>query len=160
MMRTTVKILLSIGLFATLALSQGMPPLNSGATPPDPQTMAQMRVNGLARILNLTDAQKTQATSIFTAAYTADESIRSSLQTDRKSLASAVRANPTGPIDTLAATIGNLEGQILAIDSKAEASFYAILTKDQQAIYDTMPGGGMRGPGGRGGPMRPGGRGL
>jgi hypothetical protein len=82
------------------------------------------------------------------------------LQTDRKSLASAVRANPTGPIDTLAATIGNLEGQILAIDSKAEASFYAILTKDQQAIYDTMPGGGMRGPGGRGGPMRPGGRGL
>jgi hypothetical protein len=36
-----------------------------------------------------------------------------------------------------------------AIDSKAEAAIYAILTGEQQANYRGMPGGG--GPGGPGG---------
>jgi hypothetical protein len=66
------------------------------------------------------------------------------------SLSDAVKKNQTAVIDNLAFQIGTYEGQLTAVDSKAEAAFYAILTADQQAIYNTMPRGG---PGGPGGPM-------
>src|SRR4051794_27036434 len=57
----------------------------SPSTPPDPATMAKMRVNALASQLNLTDAQKTTAIGIFTTAYTNAQSIQTSLQTNRTS---------------------------------------------------------------------------
>ena len=127
-----------------------------GASPPDPQTMIQMRVDFLATQLSLTDDQKAKATTIFTNAFTASQTIRSNLQTARESLFSAVKKNDTAAIDQLAATMGSLTGQLTAIESKADAAFYAILTTDQQAKYDEMPRGG---PGGGPGPMGPGGSG-
>jgi Spy/CpxP family protein refolding chaperone len=150
MTKTVVKVFVATGLLAAPILAQGWRPLNTSGTPPDPQTMAQMRVNGLARMLDLTDAQKATATTIFAAAYTASQSIRSNSQTARESLSDAVKKNQTAMIDNLAFQIGTYEGQLTAIDSKAEAAFYAILTADQQAISNTMPRGG---PGGPGGPM-------
>src|SRR5690349_1738478 len=120
---------------------------------PDPATMIQMRVAMLASLLNLTDAQKTEATTIFTNAQSASQTVRDSLQTQRQSLAAAVKANNTATIDSLSQTIGSLEGQLVAINSKAEAAFYAILTADQQAKYDsTSHGLRNRGPGGFGHP--------
>jgi hypothetical protein len=45
--------------------------------------------------------------------------------------------------------IGTLTGQILSIESKANAAFYAILTADQQAQFTKFGGlrAGGRGPG-------------
>jgi Spy/CpxP family protein refolding chaperone len=130
---------------AGLALAQGR-----GGAPPDPQTMIQRRVDRLATELNLTDAQKAKATTIFTDAYSAGESMQSDLRSNRQSLSEAVKKNDTAAINTLAVTAGVLNGQLTAINSKAEAAFYAILTADQQAKYDSQPHGG---PGGPGGPM-------
>ena len=136
-------------LAATMAFAQ------STHTPPDPATMAQMRVNMLASQLNLTDAQKTSALSIFTAAFTSEQSIQSGLQTNRTSLTAAIQKNDTATIDQLSAAAGSLSGQLTAINAKADAAFYALLTADQKTLYDAMPHGGPGGPG-PGGPGGPG----
>lgn len=114
---------------------------------PDPATAAQMRVSHLATALSLTDAQQAQATTIFTNAMTASQNLHSSLQANRQSIADAVKKNDTASIDQLSAAAGTLSGQLTAIDAKANAAIYQILTPDQQAKYDTMPHGG---PGGGG----------
>ena len=77
--------------------------------------------------------------------------LRAEVQTARTGLDAAVKANQTATIDTLSTQLGTYEGQKLSIQSKAQAAFYAILTADQQAKYDTLHGpggpGGGRGPG-------------
>ena len=128
-------------------------------TPPDPQQMIEMRVNFMASMLGLTDAQKTQAKTIFTGAFEANQNIRTDMQAARKALAEAVKANSTGAIDQIAAETGKLTGQSIANDSKAQAAFYQILTPEQQAKLDAMPHGGPRG-GGMGQGMGPGGPGM
>jgi hypothetical protein len=97
--------------------------------------MIQRRVQRLTTILSLTDAQASQATSIFTNAHAAAAPLQTSISDARKSMRTAVKANDTGTISTAAANIGNLTGQMLAIHSKAEAAFYAILTPEQQAKF-------------------------
>jgi len=151
--------LLAVVLLTAVAFAQGRGP---GGTPPDPQTRIQMRVSFLTTFLNLTDAQKASATTIFTDAYTASQTPQASLRSARQSLSDAVKSNNTGAIDQISATIGALNGQLTAIDSKAEAAFYALLTADQQAKYDTTPHGGpgFGGPGGPRGPRGAGGFGA
>ncbi len=152
MPKRVVTLCLAAMLTTVLAFAQG--PRNGGGSPPDAATMIKMRVEFLANRLNLTEAQKTQATAIFTDAHTASETLRTNMQTARQSLLAAVKKNDTAAIDQLAVTIGALTGQLTAIESKAEAAFYSILTADQQAQYDNTrrsPVGGMRmGPGGFG----------
>jgi Spy/CpxP family protein refolding chaperone len=144
----SIRLVTVATLAAALAGAQ-MPRAGGGGTPPDPATLVQMRVNMLATLLSLTDAQKTQATTIFTNAETAAQAVMSSLQTSQESLAAAVKANNTAAIDQAAGTIGTLQGQLTAIHAKGDAAFYAILTADQQAKYDALPHGGPigRGPG-------------
>jgi Spy/CpxP family protein refolding chaperone len=136
---------------AALAFGQGLGMGPPGGDPPDPQTRIEMRVSFLTSHLSLTDEQKTQATSIFTEAYNASPDERARIQTARQSLADAVKRNDSVAIDQLAGEIGTLSGQLLAVQSKADAAFYAILTPDQQAKYDAMPhfgpGRGFGGPG-------------
>ena len=124
-----------------------------GGEPPDPQQMVEMRVNALTNRLGLTEDQKAKATSIFTEAQTAAQSVRSSMRTAHDSLSEAIKDNNTAAIDQQSATLGTLCGQLTAIDSKAEAAFYSILTADQKTKFDS----GMRGR--PGGPMTPGGLG-
>ena len=115
----------------------------------DPQTRIQMRVARLAVLLGLSDEQKTKATAIFTEAYAAGENTRTAAETARTSLNAAVKANDAAAIDRLSAQLGSLHGQSLAIHSKAEAAFYALLTADQKAKFDALP---QRGEGGGRGP--------
>ena len=129
-------------------------PFNSraqGGTPPDPATAAQHQVARLTTLLTLNTAQQSQATTIFTNSLTAIAGLQTTLNTDRQSLEAAVKSNATSTIDQVAASIGLLEGQALAIQKKADAAFYAILTSDQQTKLDQLGsfGGGFgRGPGG------------
>jgi len=144
-MNRLLKLAAAGTLAAVFVLAQGANP----PAPPDPATMAQHRVDRLAQILTLTDAQKAQAVSIFTNAATAGSALQTDMRTLHDSLATAIKANATANIDTLAAQIGALEGKLAAINAKAEAAFYATLTADQQAKYGVR-GHGMGGPGGRG----------
>jgi Spy/CpxP family protein refolding chaperone len=145
-MNRNPKLLWLAAALCSVALAQGP------GGPPDPATMVANRVNMLAAQLSLTDAQKASATTIFTNAATAAESIRTSLDSNRSSLQTAVQKNDTASIDQLAATFGTLQGQLTAINSKADAAFYAILTPTQKTAYDAMPHGGPGGFGGPGGP--------
>jgi Spy/CpxP family protein refolding chaperone len=147
-------------LAATLVFGQGSG-ANTG-TAPAPATLAQMRVNQLASTLNLTDAQKASALSIFTTSITSAQTLQDSLRTNQTSLADAVKKNDTATIDSLSTASGVLQGKIMAINAKADAAFYALLTTEQKALYDARPHGGPgggRGPGGMGGPGQRGRRG-
>ena len=100
------KLTTFIGLAAAttgLALAQG-----PGGTPPDPQTMIQMRVDRLTAQLSLTDTQKAGAAAIFSDAFTAADSIRTDLRANRQSLSDAIKKNDTAAISSLAAASGVL----------------------------------------------------
>jgi len=80
--------------------------------------------------------------------------LRTTVRTTQQSLADAVKKNDTAAIDQLSQALGTATGQLTAIESRANAAFYAILTADQQAKFPVhgfgpWPGGpgGMRGPG-------------
>ncbi len=143
-------------LAAGLVLAQ--PPNGHGGTPPDPAAMVARQVDRLTTLLTLTDAQKQQATTIFTNAVTAETPIRTNLQTAHTSLVTAVRGGDTASIDNLSAQIGSLTGQEVDVQSKAEAAFYKLLTPDQQTKYLAAhgPDGFHRGPAGArfGGPRQ------
>jgi Spy/CpxP family protein refolding chaperone len=121
-------------------------------TAPDPAAMVQRQVEHLSQSLSLTPAQQAQATTIFTASQTANQSVMSSLREAHTSLAAAIKSNDANAIASLSTQIGTLTGQTTANTAKADAAFYAILTPDQQAKY--TPGGGGFGGRGFGGPQR------
>lgn len=108
------------------------------------------RLDYLAGYLSLTDEQKTQAKAIFDAAAAATETAHGQADSARTALQTAVKANASdAELDRLSAAVGVIHGQITAIQAKAQAKFYALLTAEQKAKYDARgPGMGRpRGPG-------------
>jgi Spy/CpxP family protein refolding chaperone len=160
MKKTIRAVVLGIALSAVLLAQGQFGPRASGGTPPDPATRIANQVTRLTTLLDLTTAQSTQITSILTAEQSAVSALQTTLNTDYTSLKTAISGNATGTIDQLSAAIGTLNGQSLAIRSKAEAAIYALLTAPQQAKLATVDGFGglLGGPGGPGGPG--GGRGF
>jgi len=151
-MNKTLRLIAAAALFATALMAQRYGPRGSGG-PPDPATMVQRQVERLSTLLNLTAAQASQATTIFTNSITATSALQTTLHADRQSLQAAVKSNSSATIDQLSTAIGGLSGQILSIQSKADAAFYAILTSDQQAKLDQLGGFGHGGfAPGQGGP--------
>jgi Spy/CpxP family protein refolding chaperone len=110
------------------------------------------RVARLTTLLTLTTAQQTQATTIFTTEETALTPIRTSLDTARTALNAAILKNDSAAIVTEATQIGTLTTQQVEAQAKADASFYALLTTDQQTKYTELKSAGFGGPGGPGGP--------
>jgi Spy/CpxP family protein refolding chaperone len=121
------------------------------AAQPAPSEASQRggsRLDYLAGFLSLTDTQKTQAASIFEAAASATSTARGQLDAARSALSDAWKANRAdAEIDRLGAALGAIEGQIAAINAKAQAKFYALLTAEQKAKYDAMGSRIPRGPG-------------
>src|SRR5579875_3332407 len=81
----------------------------TGVTPPNPPTIAQIVSNRVARLtalLSLSSSQQTSATSIFTTEETSLPSVRTSIRTARTALQTAVEANDASGIGTAASTIG------------------------------------------------------
>src|SRR5690349_8711946 len=101
MTKTFTTLFLSSTLATALLLAQ--PPGN----PPDPATMVQRRVDSLSNFLTLTDSQKQQATTIFTAAANAEASVHTGLKTAHDSLTAAINKNDLASIDQISTTIGN-----------------------------------------------------
>jgi hypothetical protein len=53
-------------------------------------------------------------------------------------LSAAIKTNTTSTITAQATAIGTLEGQIVGIQSGADAAFYALLTADQKTKLDSL----------------------
>lgn len=141
-----MSVVLSFLLLAANAFAQGEHGgrRGPGGAPPDPQQMAQHRVDRLAERLNLTDAQKSQAVAIFANAAQLAQPLHQQSRETRKLLQDAVSANNVAQIDQLASTLGTLTAQLIAIESRAEAQFLALLTPEQRA---NLPSRGFGGPG-------------
>ncbi|HWQ55706.1 MAG TPA: Spy/CpxP family protein refolding chaperone [Bryobacteraceae bacterium] len=116
-------------------------------TPPTAEQMEQMRLDRMTRMLNLTDAQKEQAKAFFATASQQSATLREPMQAAETALREAVKANNVATIDTSAAELGRLMGQMRAIHAKASAQLYSILTLEQRERWDNFGGGGMMGPG-------------
>lgn len=133
---------------AALTLTGSLPLLADDST----RIPSTNRLDFLAGYLTLTDSQKSQATTIFAAATTAATTAQGQLTAAHDALIVAVKANRAdAELDRLAAAVGTIHGQIEAIQAKATAKFYALLTAEQKTKYDAL---GTRGGigGGRGGP--------
>lgn len=145
------KLILNAVAVTTLAASfaAGQPT----GTPPTSAEIVSNRVARLTTLLTLTTAQQTQATTIFTTEVTALAAIKTNLDTARTALNAAVLKNDSAAIVTQATQIGALTTQQVEAQAKADASFYALLTPDQQTKYTELR---LTGLGGRGGPGGPG----
>jgi Spy/CpxP family protein refolding chaperone len=156
--KTIINSMLTTTFGAALLFAQGPPPGNppNGGNRPDPAAMIARRVGRLTTVLGLTDAQQQQATKIFTDATTSAGNTLASLRSARNDLKTATKQNNSSNIHIAATTIGNLTAQLTEAEALAQASFYAILTPDQQAkvsqLESQRPGmfGGGPPPGGPG----------
>ena len=90
--------------------------------------------------LNLTDAQKAQAKTIFQQAKQTAAPFQAKLKQDRQDMVAAVKSNDASKIQGLSSDAGTLQGQLMAIRVTAMAQFYAILTPEQQTKLDQMQG--------------------
>jgi Spy/CpxP family protein refolding chaperone len=109
--------------------------------------------------LNLTDAQKQQAQSIFSASRESARSLNTQLKQGRDALAAAVKSGASdAEIEKLSNNLAPLLAQSTANHAKTLAKFYSILTQDQKdkvgdrfnGMMFGMQGGGGRGQGGQG----------
>ena|SRR2546421_4878550 len=97
------------------------------------------RLKMLASHLDLTDAQKQAAQSIFQQARTDAQPVVQQLKQNHEAIAAAVKAGRSdAEITQVASAQGPLVGQLAAIHAKAMAHFYAQLTPEQKAKADEL----------------------
>ena len=136
-----------------LAAVLGLVTMAQAQTPPPhtPANMAQHQVLRYTTLLTLTPAQIEQATTYFTAEATAHQNARASEHTAHQALEAAVKANDAAVIQSTAATLGQMSGEMMAAHALAQAQFYAILNTEQKTKFDQleeehMMGGPRHGP--------------
>lgn len=87
----------------------------------------------MMQALDLSAAQKEQLKSIRQSTQAQVQPLAQQLKTNRQALNAAVQASDTAKIQQLSATIGTLQGQVLALRSAGRVQFLAVLTPDQKA---------------------------
>ncbi|PWU06463.1 MAG: hypothetical protein C5B51_12295 [Terriglobia bacterium] len=128
-------------LTAIMALATGMVFAQAPAPNPQggPHAFMRRHMARLAQELNLTDAQKQQAKTIFQNARTTAQPLRDQLKQNHQALSAAAKAGQSdASIQQLATQQGNILGQLVAIRTQAFAKFYAVLTPEQRAKADQM----------------------
>ena len=89
--------------------------------------------------LGLTDAQKSQAKTIFQNSHQIARPVADQLRQDRQALQAAIQAGKSDQeLQQLAAAQGADIGKLAGIRASAAAKFRAILTPEQQQKLDTM----------------------
>jgi hypothetical protein len=149
-MKTLSRMTMLAAMLAATVLAQRPFGVMTGSTPPDPATIVANKVARLTKLLTLNASQASQATTIFTNSLSLVTPLETSLRADRQSLQTAVKANDDATIESVSTNIGVLTGQILAVQNKADAAFYAILNTTQQNTLNQSHGFG-RGFGREGG---------
>ena len=131
-MKQNLMKLAAIGAMAAgMAFAQtSTPPAATGRGPAAMKGRVQKR---MMKVLNLTDAQKQQAKTIREATKQQAQPVAQQLKQERQSLNAAIQAGDSAKIQQISATVGNLQGQVLAIRSGGRAQFFALLTPDQKA---------------------------
>jgi Spy/CpxP family protein refolding chaperone len=143
-------------LVPTMAIAVAIPVL--AQTPPKPPSaadMAKRQVKTLNTLLNLTSAQQQQATTIYTNAAQARQTIMENGKGNHDTLRTAIKNNDSATIDQISNTMAQNTAQLTSIKAKADAAFYQILTADQQAKLSDLESehiGPLDEPGGPGGP--------
>ncbi len=120
---------------AVAVLAAGLTFAQSAPAPAEPSQPAAGQKHGgrMFQDLNLTDAQKQQAKSIFQGAREASQPLRQQLRDARQALDAAAKSGASdAQIDQLSAPLGPLTSQLTAIHTKAFAKFYALLTPEQR----------------------------
>jgi hypothetical protein len=145
-MKYSLVLLAGLGLFQ---MAQAQTP----HTPPTPAQMAQHQVQRYTTLLSLNSAQVEQATTFFTAEATSRGNARATERTAHQALDAAIKANDTATIKSTAATLGQMNGEMMTAHALAEAQFYAILEADQKTKFTALEHEHMMGGPGRG-PMR------
>lgn len=132
------------------AMAAGMAFAQTPATPATPANPGNQAVTGhfgrhhrfarqkMAQALNLTDAQKAQAKTIFQQARESAKPLRDQLKQNREALAQAVKANDVAQIQQLSTEQGNLRGKVTAIRAEAMAKVYQTLTPEQRTKADQL----------------------
>lgn len=129
------------GIGAGLALAQTQAPAN----PQTPAGQAEVHKNfrghmrqRLAEKLNLTDAQKQQAKTIFQETRKQTEPIRAELRQNHKALSEAVKADNKVQIEKLSRSQGELMGRLMTARNESRAKFYSILTPAQKGKLEQL----------------------
>ena len=143
-MKYSLVLLAGLGLFQ---MAQAQTP----HTPPSPALMAQHQVQRYTTLLSLNSAQVEQATTFFSAEATSRGNARATERTAHQALEAAIKANDTATIKSTAATLGQMNGEMMAAHALAEAQFYAILDAGQKSKFaelehEHMMGGPEHGP--------------
>src|SRR5262245_55372091 len=111
--------------FAAAALATGLIFAQTPSSPPVHSGTGQMRARRgqmrqkMMQELNLTDAQKAQAKTIFQGAREKSRPLRDQLRQDRESMRAAVKSNDSAQIRSLAAKEGKTSGELRAIHAEA-----------------------------------------
>jgi Spy/CpxP family protein refolding chaperone len=132
MKRTSLMLLLMVAVATTVVIAQ------SGPKPMDPAARAQHRVQFLTTMLNLSQVQQTQATTIFTNAAQSQSATVQNMHTAHETLQTAVKNNDGAAIEQAATTIGNLTAQMTAAHAKADAAFLQTLNSEQQTKFSQL----------------------
>jgi Spy/CpxP family protein refolding chaperone len=139
-----------IVLFSAMLPLMAQPPFGRGGRPAAVGPMGQNtagsargnRLDFLTGYLSLTETQKTAAQAIFDAANTASATAQGAVASAHDALAAAIKAGTSdNQIDTLAAAVGAAESKEIAIRSKADVKFRALLTAEQKTKLDAAPVG-------------------
>jgi len=98
--------------------------------------------------LSLTESQKQLAITIYKNLEEETRPLERKIMEQRLALREAVKNGaPDWQIDQIAGALGALTGQVVALETKADAKFYSLLTPEQREKW-AMPFGGRGGPGG------------
>jgi Spy/CpxP family protein refolding chaperone len=120
------RIAISYGLVAVPAF---LPPTNDQTDP----------VDYWAGKLGLDSNQQASLKTIFDDQEHSTEALKKSLEQTRVALAATEKANSVVPqIDRLSADLGAIFAQAVAVQAKAHARFYALLTPDQKEQFDEL----------------------
>jgi Spy/CpxP family protein refolding chaperone len=103
-----------------------------------PAAKLARRLVMLTKVLDLTEVQVAAAKEIFSDALVQDKAVRVPLEGLYEELKTAVRSNDTAAIQTIAASIGDVRGQVVAINAKARAKFILLLTPEQLAKLEAL----------------------
>jgi hypothetical protein len=111
---------------------------NGTITPLTPAEMVDRRVDMLTKLLDLTASQQTDITAILTKEVADLTPLRTSLDAERDKLEAAVKSVPAGDVAKLSASIGTLQGQVIAIGANTQVAFRKLLTTDQLTKLDAI----------------------
>lgn len=137
------SMILSLCAIGGLLVSTGMaqtpaPSDQTRQVRPHRRALGGMMVNRLSKRLNLSPDQQSQARTIFQDARQQAQALKPKLQAERQAMSAAIKSDNEAQIDQLSQQNAQLNSSVRAIHAKAMAKFYATLTPDQKAKFDSM----------------------